>query len=126
MTTTLDHTPDLGRTVTGLAPGAAPAPAAHARPRWPVFGVAGAMAGFASILVSMPTLTEEEAGQGVDVIDQLDRAGYHAGFVLGLVSVGCLLVASQGWKRWAEDRAPRDLAARTLAHGLAVTATINV
>jgi hypothetical protein len=107
---------------------AAPAarPPAPARPRWPIFGIVGGAAAFASVAVSMPTLTERDYAKGVDVIDQLDRSGYHLGFLLGLVSVGCLFVAAAGWRRWAEDRAPRDLAARAIGQGLAATATINV
>lgn len=94
--------------------------------RWPLVGLVGAVAGFASVVVSMPSLAEDEYSSGVRVIDQLERGGYHVGFVLGLVSVGCLLVASSGWKRWAERRVPESLAGRTLAQGLAATATINV
>ena len=37
-----------------------------------------------------------------------------------------LFVAATGWKRWAEQRAPRDLAARTIGTALAATATINI
>ena len=43
-----------------------------------------------------------------------------------LTFVLCLLVASSGWKRWAERRVPDSLAGRTLGQGLAATATINV
>jgi hypothetical protein len=101
-------------------------PTGRTSARWPLFGAVGAVAAFASVVVSMPTLTEEEYSSGVRVIDQLERGGYHAGFLLGLVSVGSLLVASSGWKRWAERRVPDSLAGRTLGQGLAVTATINV
>jgi hypothetical protein len=94
--------------------------------RWPIVGAVGAVAGYASVIVSMPTLTEEEYSMGVRVIDQLEPGGYHIGFVLALVSAGCLLVSSSGWKRWAERRVPESLAGQTLAQGLAVTATINV
>lgn len=96
------------------------------RGRWALAGAAGAIAAFASIGVSMPTLTEEQASQGVDVIDELDRSGYHLGFVLGLVGIACLLVAAQGWRRWAEERAPDSTAARLVGQGLATTATVNI
>ena len=102
------------------------APQRSGRAKWPLVGAAGAVAGFASIMFSMQMLTEEQWDSGVRVIDQLEPGGYHIAFILGLVSVGCLLVASSGWKRWAERRVPDSLAGRTLAQGLAATATINV
>jgi hypothetical protein len=107
-------------------PSRSPEPTGRRGARWPLFGAVGAVAGYASVIVSMPTLTEDDYSSGVRVIDQLEPGGYHIGFVLALMSVGCLLVASSGWKRWAEQRVPDSLAGRTLAQGLAVTATINV
>ena len=95
--------------------------------RWPIAGAIGGGAGLAAVFAAMSTnqITEEEANTGVAAVELLDRAGYHAGFVLGLVSVGALLVASSGWKRWAEARAPQDLAGRTIGQGLALTATVT-
>lgn len=114
---------------TGAAPsahaGAVPAPT-RSSSRWPLFGLAGAVAGFASVMVTIPDVTEVQARRGISVVDQLESGSYRVGFLLGLVSVGCLLVAAAGWRRWAEERAPADLAARTVGQGLAVTATINV
>jgi hypothetical protein len=101
-------------------------PARSGRAKWPLVGAVGAVAGLASVMSSMQNLTEEQWSSGVRVIDQLEPGGYHVAFILGLVSVGCLLVASSGWKRWAERRVPDSLAGRTLAQGLAATATINV
>ncbi|MCU1370567.1 MAG: hypothetical protein JWO77_1761 [Ilumatobacteraceae bacterium] len=112
--------------VAQAAPVASPDHAAPRGARWPLFGAVAAVTGFASVVVSMPTLSEEDYASGVQVIDQLEPGGYHVGFVLALVSVGCLLAASSGWKRWAEQRVPDSLAGRTLAQGLAATATINV
>ncbi|HWJ60752.1 MAG TPA: hypothetical protein VNS19_02190 [Acidimicrobiales bacterium] len=132
MTTTLNPTEAVpgSREHRGPAPqsdpSGSPGPTERGHARWPLFGAVGAVAAFASVIVSMPTLTEEEYATGVRVIDELERGGYHLGFLLGLVSVGCLWVASSGWKRWAEQRVPDSLAGRTLAQGLAATATINV
>jgi hypothetical protein len=42
------------------------------------------------------------------------------------VSIAALLVTVAGWRRWAEDRAPRDLAARTISGAIAATAAINI
>jgi hypothetical protein len=120
MTTTL-NTGD--RTTTSSSDGASPRIGSA---RWPLVGAVGAVAGLASVMVSMPGLSEEDYSSGLGVLEQLEPGGYHIGFILGLVSVGCLLVASSGWKRWAERRVPDSLAGRTLAQGLAATATINV
>lgn len=132
MTTTLNTTDAVpaSREHRGPSPEGAAAerlgPTRRGRARWPIFGAVGALAGYASVIVSMPTLDEKDYSSGVRVIDQLEPGGYHIGFLLGLVSVGCLFVASSGWKRWAEGRVPDSLAGRTLAQGLAATATINV
>ncbi len=96
------------------------------RATWPILGAVGAVTGLASVLVSMPSLSDAQRASGVEVIDRLEPGGYRVGFVLGLLSVGCLLAASSGWRRWAARRVPDSLAGRTLAQGLAATATINV
>jgi hypothetical protein len=98
----------------------------RSRPRWPLFGVAAGVAALASAMVSMPDLTEEDAALGVDAIDTLDRGPYHVAFLLGLVAIACLFVASTGWKRWADQRAGDDLAARTIPTALGATAAVNI
>ncbi len=117
------------------AHGAAPAPHPHGAPaappvatraRWPIFGAVGALAGFLAVVASMPTLEEDDYTAGPEVVEKLSAGGYRIGFVLGLVAVGCLLVAAAGWRRWAEARAPRDLAARVVGQGVAATATVNI
>ncbi len=124
MTTTVTTTPttDDGAPI----PGAGPAGTRTGRARWPIFGAAGAVTGLVAVMVSMSNLAEDDYNSGVAVLAQLERGGYHAGFLLGLVSVACLLVAASGWKRWADRHVPDSLAGRTLSQGLATTATINV
>ncbi|QYG91949.1 hypothetical protein HC251_05515 [Iamia sp. SCSIO 61187] len=112
------------RTVPHAAPAAGPAPTGGRR--WPLFGVVGAVTGLAASILSIPQLDEEDYSAGPEVIQQLEATNYRIAFVLGLISVGCLLVAAAGWRRWAEARAPRSLAARLVGQGLAVTATVNV
>jgi hypothetical protein len=107
-------------------PATAVAPTARGAARWPLWGLAGAVSAFASTIVAMPSLSEDDYSAGPEVVKKLEAGGYRIGFVLGLISVGCLMVAAAGWKRWAEARSPRDLAARTVGQGLAATATINV
>lgn len=79
-----------------------------------------------SAVAGISGVTEEEAKEGIRVLEHLDRGPYHASFLLGLVAFAALFVASTGWKRWAEQRAPRDLAARTIGTALAATATVNI
>ncbi len=102
-----------------------PTPEATGRARWPLFGVAGAATAFAAVMLSLPVLDEEDYSAGPEVVQKLSAGPYRVAFLLGLVSVGCLLVAGAGWRRWAEERAPRDLAARTVGQGLIATATVN-
>jgi hypothetical protein len=102
-------------------------PVRAGRAKWPLFGAVGAVAGWAAALLAISNgVTEKDAKKGVDVVDKLHPGGYHAGFLIGLVSVGCLLMAAAGWKRWAERRAPDDLAARTIGQGLALTGAVNI
>ncbi|NHC15258.1 hypothetical protein [Motilibacter deserti] len=119
--------------MTATLPTAAPSIAAHAAPApsrratWPLFGV---LAGATSLAAGFVGLTgnyaEKGENKGLAILDEVNRGGYHVAFLLGLVSVASLLLASSGWRRWAEERAPRSLAARTIPQALAATAAINV
>jgi|GEM_PF-893955 len=100
---------------------------ATGRARWPLFGVVAGAAGLGGALASISSgVSEEDARLGVDVVDQLDRGNYYLAFLLGLVSVAALLLTVTGWRRWAEQRAPGDLAARTIASALGATAAVNI
>jgi hypothetical protein len=102
-------------------------PARSRRPRWPWYGAAAGVSAFLASLVAIPSqLTEADSRIGVEVLDELDRADHHVAFLLGLVSVGCLLAASTGWKRWADQWAGDSVAARTIPTALAATATVNL
>jgi hypothetical protein len=96
------------------------------RPTWPIFGVVAGITGWASAALSITSVTEEQAQEGVGVLDHISRGNYYAAFLLGIAAFASLFVAAAGWKRWAEQRAPRDLAARTIGTALGATATINV
>ena len=96
------------------------------RPLWPLAGAAAGVTGLVAAMASITDLTEADYNSGVDIVDKLNRTGYHVAFILGLVSIACLLVASTGWKRWADERAGDSLAARTIPTAMAATATINI
>jgi len=102
------------------------APRSHRRPTWPIFGVVAGVTGSVSALAGISKVTEEDASEGVGVLDHLTRGTYHVSFLLGIVAFASLFVAATGWKRWAEQRAPRDLGARTIGTALSATATINI
>lgn len=105
---------------------AADVPAATGRARWPLWGAAAGLIGLVANFLSYPVLEEEDYTAGVEVIDKLEAGQYRISFILGLVAIGCLMVAAAGWARWAENRAPRDLAARLVGRGLALTSTVMV
>ncbi|MBI5089738.1 MAG: hypothetical protein HZB15_13025 [Actinobacteria bacterium] len=95
--------------------------------RWPIFGVVAGVTGWLAGLASISNaVSKEEANEGVGVVEHLSRGGYYASFLLGLVSIASLLIAAAGWRRWAEERAPRHLASRTIASALGATATMNI
>jgi hypothetical protein len=111
------------------SPGATRAiqPVRARRARWPIFGAVAGAAGFATSMLSFDNgATEEQREAGPSVIDHLERGNYHIAFLVGLVSIAALLVTAVGWRRWAERRAPDDLAARTIGHALTLTAAVNV
>lgn len=96
------------------------------RPRWPLFGVVGGVGAIAAAFLSIPDLPEEDWDLGEPVLDKLHHMDYRLGFLVGMTAVCCLFVAAAGWKRWAERRAPDDLAARLVGQGLAGTASVSV
>ena len=99
---------------------------ANRRSKWPIFGAIGGVTGFAASMFGIQDLSEEQYSAGVSVIDHLDRARFHASFLVGIVSVTTLFVAASAWRRWAEQRAPRDIAARTIGSALTAVATVNI
>jgi hypothetical protein len=116
--------------VTGeTAPQPAPTagqPAARGTARWPLWGLAGGVLGLVASFLAYPVLEEDDYTKGVEVVDKLEAGQYRISFVLGLLAIGCLMVAAAGWRRWAEARAPRDLAARIIGQGIALTSTVMV
>lgn len=116
-------------TTTGTAPAVdrPDAPARHGRATWPLFGVAAGVAGLAGSMAALSTgVTEEDWQSGIAILDELEPGGFHAAFLLGLVSVMALFVTAAGWRRWADRRAPDDLAARVIPSGIVATATVNI
>jgi len=130
VTSTLQPTHLDPEATTSYRPDGHPAPPSPAgstrRAAWPLFGVAGAVSGFLAAMLAFPPLEEEDYTKGPEVIDQLSAGSYRVAFLCGMVAVGCLFVAAAGWRRWAEARAPRDLAARVVGQGIAATATVNI
>lgn len=122
MSTTLPHptAPDVPAASTAAEP------RRTGRPTWPIFGVVAGLAGMGSAIAGVSSLSEEEASEGLGTLDHLSRGPYYVSFLLGIVAFSALFVAATGWKRWAEQRAPRDLAARTIGNALAATATVNI
>lgn len=114
-----------GQPVPEAAP-AAEAPVARSGKRWPLFGAAGAVTGFLAVMLAIPSLEEADYTAGPEVIQKLEAGPYRVAFVFGLLTIGFLFAAGAGWRRWAEARAPRDLAARIVGQGLIATATVNI
>ena len=112
-----------------VAPQPAPAaetPAARGSARWPLWGAAGGLLGLVASFLAYPALDEEDYTKGPEVIEKLEAGQYRVSFILGLLAIGCLMIAAAGWRRWAEARAPRDLAARVVGQGIALTSTVMV
>lgn len=67
-------------------------------------------------------LNIEQRQSGVDVIELLDRSGYHVGAAAGFLAVACLLVFAVGWRRWVDHQASDLLAARLVPAALVASA----
>lgn len=102
-----------------------PGRAAGRRPRWALLGAGAAVANFAASEVYLSrTLSQQESMRGSAAMQLLTAPRYHVAELCGLVGAALLLLTSTAWKRWAEDNAPRDLAARTIGPALAAVATL--
>ncbi len=126
MSVTVTSPPPRQTPAAPVDPATAEAPAARTGRRWPLWGAAAGLIGLTANFLAYPPLEEEDYTKGVEVVDKLEAGQYRVSFILGLIAIGCLMVAAAGWSRWAEARAPRDLAARLVGRGLAATATIMV
>ncbi|NHC46314.1 hypothetical protein [Motilibacter aurantiacus] len=124
MTSTL---PTAAPSIASTSTAASGRPATPRRALWPLAGVLGGATSFAAAFIGLTgNYAEKNENKGLAILDDVNRGNYHIAFLLGLVSVASLLVASSGWRRWAEERAPRSIAARTVSQALAATAAINV
>jgi hypothetical protein len=129
-TTSLPPTAPPLPTVADIAPTAATnGPASGARrPRSAAWALWGAGAGVLGFLATGVTDTQGrlyEEGVTLDAQDavrEVERWGYHAGIVLGIAATFCLLVAAAGWRRWASERAPDNLAARVVPMAMTASA----
>ena len=91
--------------------------------RWALWGAAAGVAGFLGLMFDgSNALTEHDYLRGEDLVSKLDRMPYHVGIVLGLAAALALLVTAAGWRRWAEERAGRSLAARVVPQALTASA----
>ena len=122
MTSTL--TPD-SPTVATIAPPltAAPAPVRRSG-RWAWWGVVAGAAGIVGTLLTdaQGAVWEEGVTLGSEAIRQVERAPYHVGVVVGFVAVVATLFAASGWRRWAGERAPDNVAAGVVSAALTASA----
>jgi hypothetical protein len=56
------------------------------------------------------------------VIASLHRWPYQVAVIAGLCAVACMLATAAGWRRWAAERAPGNLAAETVGKAMGATA----
>lgn len=102
----------------------APAPLPRRRRGgWALWGAAAGALGLVATVITDPQgAVSSKEGLTAEAVDHVSRTGYHVGVVAGLVAMGCLLVAAAGWRRWAAERAPHDLAARVVSMAMVASA----
>jgi hypothetical protein len=91
--------------------------------RWPLSGAAAALfGGIATLLPSKVNMQPDNHATSAAVIATLHRWPYQVAVIAGLFSVACMLATATGWRRWAAERAPGNLAAETVGKALGATA----
>jgi hypothetical protein len=88
---------------------------------WPAWGVAAGVLGPIGHMFSQTDVSLEQRRSGAQVVEALDRTGFHVGVVAGFLAVFCLLVFAAGWRRWAAREAPTSFTADIVP--LALTAS---
>ncbi len=98
-------------------------PAAHARQRWPLVGVAAGITGFLATIV-LDIHQELDDGSGFDtsmaIIDQVSQRTAHLSVIAGFTTVALLLILAACWRTAIERRFPDQAAAALVP--LAITA----
>jgi hypothetical protein len=107
----------------------APSGTSPGRQRWPLWGAAAGVLGAVGHLVAAAPAAVFEAqsgGEGVGIIDLLDRGIFHLGAVAGYGAVLCLLVFAAAWRRWIGQVGIASTAARALPLALAASAAAMI
>jgi hypothetical protein len=91
---------------------------------WSVWGVVAGVGGVVANLVTddQRALREEQVRSGVDVVQHLDRSGYHVGVIAGWVAVAALLAVAAGWQRLARRLGDDDLGWQIVPFGFVAAA----
>ena len=115
-------------TVAAIAPPRASSPVAQGSVRrsgrcaW--WGVVAGAAGIVGTLLTdaQGAVWEDGVTLGSEAIRQVERTPYQVGIVAGFVAVVATLFAASGWRRWAGERAPDNVAAGVVSAALTASA----
>ncbi len=109
--------------VVGTTPGPSGGGVAPATGRsWPLWGGAAGALGVVATLLSDTRPPESDLPIGKEDVFALSPTGFHVGIVAGLAATFCLLVTAAAWRRWANERAPGNLAAGMVPPALTASA----
>jgi hypothetical protein len=100
-----------------------PAPAG-AGGSWAIWGVVAGLAGAVATMFTDPQAAVWEDGVtlGTEAVRQVERAPYQIGVCVGFLAVVAVLFTASGWRRWAAERAPRNLAGGVVSAALTASA----
>ncbi|MGH9133199.1 MAG: hypothetical protein ACRDZZ_04625 [Ilumatobacteraceae bacterium] len=97
------------------------------RETWALWGALASVSGAVATLFTInPDLDQAVLGDPAATIAALDHTTYHIGVVAGLVTVAAHVFAAAGWRRRADDRAPRSIAASVVSMALLASASAMV
>ena len=94
------------------------------RARWPLFGAAAGLLGFAATMVLDGRTSNLDDGVAIshDLFVDLNPAVYRASMITGYLAVVLLLVMAANWRRRVEPRVPSSTAAHLVPLGLVASA----
>lgn len=96
--------------------------ATERRTRWPLYGVAAGVLGFAATMILDGRTQAEDVELSHELFVDLNPYVYRASMITGYLAVVLLLVLAANWRRRVEPRVPGSTAAHLVPFGLVASA----
>ncbi len=98
------------------------APETERRSRWPLYGAAAGLFGFAATIILDGRTSGDEVKLSHELFTDLEPAVYRLSMITGYIAVVLLLVLAASWRRRVEPRVPGSTAAHQVPFALMASA----